>query len=140
MGGVLGLRPGAVVVVAANEAGRLPRTRKDSRGLSSWSRGLRRFCRWSMPSERGADSNSVDPAGNQAEHAGRSQVNVIRSSNSGLDRIAFDGGWEGERFLLFPLLLGASRDLAAHRACRPGQVRITSSADRRGDGDAGDTG
>ena len=48
---------------------------------------------------------SVDPAGNQVEHAGRSQVNVIRSSNSGIDRIALDDGWEGERFPLFPLLL-----------------------------------
>jgi hypothetical protein len=54
--------------------------------------------------ERGADSDIFDPAGNQVEHAGRSQVNVIRSSNSGIDRIAFDGRWEGEGFLLFPLL------------------------------------
>ena len=44
----------------------------------------------------------VDPAGNQVEHA--SQVNVIRSSNSGIDGIGLDDGWEGERYLQFPLL------------------------------------
>jgi hypothetical protein len=41
----------------------------------------RRFCRWSVRSECGADSISVCPAGDQVEHAGRSQVNVIRSSD-----------------------------------------------------------
>ena len=59
-----------------------------------------------MRLERGADSISVHPAGNQVKHAGRSQVNVIRSSNSGIDRIALDDGWEGEGFPLFPLLQG----------------------------------
>jgi hypothetical protein len=54
--------------------------------------------------ERGADSTSVDPAGNQVEHAGRSQVNVIRSGNSGIDRIAVVDDWEGEWFLEFRLL------------------------------------
>jgi hypothetical protein len=58
----------------------------------------------SVQFERDANSDLVDPAGNQVEHAGRSQVNVIRSSNSGIDRIALDGGWEGEWFPLFPLL------------------------------------
>ena len=43
-----------------------------------------------MRFERGADSDSVHPAGNQVEHAGRSQVNVIRSDNSGIDRIVLD--------------------------------------------------
>ena len=43
-----------------------------------------------MRFERGADSISVGPAGNQVEHAGRSQVNVIRSDNSGIDRIVLD--------------------------------------------------
>jgi hypothetical protein len=37
--------------------------------------------------ERGADSDSANPAGNQVEHAGPSQVNVIRSRNSGINRI-----------------------------------------------------
>jgi len=58
-----------------------------------------------MRFERGAGLGSLDPEGNQVEHAGRSQVNVIRSSDSRIDRIAPDDGWEGERFLLFPLLL-----------------------------------
>jgi hypothetical protein len=31
-------------------------------------------------------------------------VNVIRSSNSGIDRIALADGWEGEAFPEFPLL------------------------------------
>jgi hypothetical protein len=53
------------------------------------------------------DSISASPARNQVEHAGRSQVNVIRSSNSGLDRIALDDRWEGEGFPVFPLLRGA---------------------------------
>ena len=57
-----------------------------------------------MRFERDADSDSVDPAANQVEHAGQSQVNVIRSSNSGIDRIALDDAWEGEGFPLFPLL------------------------------------
>ena len=57
-----------------------------------------------MRFERGRTRISVDPAGNQVEHAGRSQVNVIRSSNSGIDRIALDDRWEGERFPVFPLL------------------------------------
>ena len=48
-----------------------------------------------MRFERGADSDSVDPAGNQVERAGRSQVNVILSSNSGIDRIAIGDGGEG---------------------------------------------
>jgi hypothetical protein len=66
---------------------------------------------WTVGSEREADSISVWPADNQVEHAGRSQVNLIRSSNSGIDRIALDDRWEGEWFPLFPLLrnhLGAS--------------------------------
>jgi hypothetical protein len=57
-----------------------------------------------MRFERGAGSISVDPAGNQVELAGRSQVIVMRSSNSGTERIALDTGWEGERFLMFRLL------------------------------------
>ncbi len=36
-------------------------------------------------------------------------MNVIRSSNSGIERIALGDGWEGERFLLFPLLPGGRR-------------------------------
>jgi hypothetical protein len=64
----------------------------------------RRFCQWSVRFERGADSISVCPAGNQVEHGGRSQVNAIRSSNSGIDRIVLGDDCEGERFLLFPLL------------------------------------
>ena len=55
-----------------------------------------------MRFERGADSDSAVPAGNQVEHAGRSQMNVIRSSNTGLDDIAVDGGGEGEGFPVFP--------------------------------------
>jgi hypothetical protein len=51
-----------------------------------------RFRRCSVRFERGADSDSVDPARNQVEHAGRSQVNVRRSSNTGIDRIAPDDG------------------------------------------------
>jgi hypothetical protein len=65
--------------------------------------------------ERGADSDSVDPAGNQVEHAGPSQVNVIRSSNAGIDRIALDECWEGNGFLLFPLLPKARRARCVHR-------------------------
>ena len=53
--------------------------------------------------ERGADSDPVGPAGNQVEHAGRSQVNVMPSSNSGIDRIAAGDYWEGERFRAFPV-------------------------------------
>ena len=79
--------------------------RKDSNLRSPDPEDSQRFRRSSVRFERGADSDSVDPAGNQVEHAGRSQVNVIRSGNSGIDRIALDDGWEGERFLLFPLLL-----------------------------------
>jgi hypothetical protein len=60
--------------------------------------------------ERGADSDSVGPAGNQVEHAGRSQVNVIRSGNSGIDRIVLNDHWEGERFPLFPVLRKRLRD------------------------------
>ena len=78
--------------------------RKDSNLRSPDPEDSQRFCRWTVRSERGAHSDSVDPAGNQVELAGRSQVNVIRSSNSGIDRIALDGGWEGEWFPLFPLL------------------------------------
>jgi hypothetical protein len=63
-------------------------------------------------SERGADSDSANPAGNQVEHAGRSQVNVIRSSNSGIDRNALDDGWEGEWFPLFPLLPQAALSIS----------------------------
>jgi hypothetical protein len=51
-----------------------------------------------MRFERGADSDSVGPAGNQVELAGRSQVNVIRSGNAVVDRIALDDHWEGEGF------------------------------------------
>jgi hypothetical protein len=46
----------------------------------------------------------VDPAGNQVEHAGPSQVNVIRSSDpvpEGSERV---DDWEGEGFPLFRLL------------------------------------
>ena len=53
--------------------------------------------------ERDADSVSVVPAGNQVEQAGRSQVNVIRSGNTGIDRIALEDRWKGEEFPLFPL-------------------------------------
>ena len=70
----------------------------------------RRLRRWSVRFERGADSDFVDPAGNQVEHAGRSQVNVIRSSNSGIERIVLDDRWEGERFPLFPVLRKRLRD------------------------------
>ena len=62
--------------------------RKDSNLRSPDPEDSRRFCRWSMRSERGEDSISLGPAGNQVEHAGRSQVNVRRSSNSGFDRSA----------------------------------------------------
>ena len=62
--------------------------------------------------ERDADSDSVDPAGNQVEHAGWSQVNIIRSSDSGIDRIAAFDGWEGEWFLQFPLLRRADLRLS----------------------------
>jgi hypothetical protein len=78
--------------------------RKDSNLRSPDPEDSRRFCRWSVRSERGGDSISIGPAGNQDEHAGRSQVDVIRSSNTGLDRIAPDDGWKGEWFQLFPLL------------------------------------
>ena len=61
------------------------------------------------------DSDSVDPAGNQVEHAGRSQVNVIRSSNSGIDRIVPDHPWEGERFLMFQRLPEAQHRRGVHR-------------------------
>ena len=54
--------------------------------------------------ERGADSDPVDPAGNQVESAGRSQVNVLRSGNSGIEHVAVKDGCEEERFLVFPLL------------------------------------
>jgi hypothetical protein len=69
--------------------------------------------------ERGADSDPVDPAGNQVEHAGRSQVNVIRSSNSGIDRIALVDGWEGERFLMFQLLPKARQARGVDREAAP---------------------
>ena len=75
-----------------------------------------------MRVERGADSDSVDPAGNQVEHAGRSQVNVTRSSDSGIDRIGLDDGWEGERFPLFPLLPGG----------RQGASELWPESERRG--------
>ena len=78
--------------------------RKDSNLRSPDPEDSRRFCRWSVRSERGADSDSVHPTGNQVEHAGRSQVNVIRSSNAGIERIVLDDDWEGERFPMFPLL------------------------------------
>jgi hypothetical protein len=91
--------------------------RKDSNLGSPDPEDSQRFCRWTVRSERGADSDSVDPGGNRVELAGRSQVNVIRSSNSGIDRIAFDGHWEGDWFLQFLLLrradLRLSRVLAA---------------------------
>jgi len=78
--------------------------RKDSNLRSPDPEDSQRFGgRW-CDFERGADSDSVNPAGNQVELAGRSQVNVIRSSNSGIDRIALDVGWEGEWFPMFPLL------------------------------------
>jgi hypothetical protein len=50
--------------------------RKDSNLRSPDPEDSRRFCRSSVRFERGADSDAVDPAGNQVEHAGRSQVNV----------------------------------------------------------------
>ena len=77
--------------------------RKDSTLRSPDPEDSQRFRRSSVRFERGGDSDSVDPAGNQVEHAGRSQVNVIRSRNSGIDRIAVDGGGEGEGSLVFPL-------------------------------------
>jgi hypothetical protein len=50
----------------------------------------------------------------------RSQVNVNRSSNFGIDRIVIGDGGEGERFLLFPILrnapvwlIGAPQEMAA---------------------------
>ena len=57
-----------------------------------------------MRFERGADSISVIPAGNQVEHAGRSQVNVIRSSNSGIETYCGRRRLGSERLLTFPLL------------------------------------
>ena len=77
--------------------------RKDSNLRSPDPEDSGRLCRWSVRFERGADSDSCR-AGNQVEHAGRSQVNVIRSSNTGIYGNAVDDGWERERFPLFPLL------------------------------------
>jgi hypothetical protein len=67
--------------------------RKDSNLRSPDPEDSRRFCCCWVRSERGADSDSVDPASNQVEHAGRSQVNVRRSSNSGSTVSRIDG-WE----------------------------------------------
>ena len=94
----LGLHSGALFTLRCWLA------RKDSNLRSPDPEDPRRFRRWSVRFECGADSDPVDPAGSQVEHAGRSQVNVIRSSDSGIDRIAPDDGWKGERFPLFPLL------------------------------------
>ena len=87
---------------------------------SCWRGRIRRACRaYPEDSQRSVDGRcdlsvartriSVDPAGNQVEHAGRSQVNAIRSNNSGIDRIALAQGWEGEGFPLFPLLPAGPR-------------------------------
>jgi hypothetical protein len=78
--------------------------RKDSNLRSPDPEDAQRFARGWVRFERGVDSDSVNPAVNQVEHAGRSQVDVIRSSNSGIDRIALAQGWEGEGFPVFPLL------------------------------------
>ena len=56
---------------------------KDSNLRSPDPEDCRRFFRWSRRFERGADSISVRPAGNQVEHAERSQVNVIRQVTPG---------------------------------------------------------
>ena len=79
--------------------------RKDRHVCRAYPEDSRRFRGWLVRFERGADSNPVSPAGNQVEHAGWSQVNVRRSSSTGIDRIALDDRWERERFPLFPLLL-----------------------------------
>ena len=88
-----------------------------------------------MRLERDADSDSVDPAGNQVEHAGWSQVNIIRSSDSGIDRIAAFDGWEGEWFLQFPLLRRA--DLRLSRFLR--DLPLTTSDPAAGHGSAAAT-
>ena len=75
--------------------------RKDSNLRSPDPEDSRRVRRWSVRFERGADSDSVDPAGNQDAQVGRSQVNAIRSSNAAIDRTAAFDGWEGERSQLF---------------------------------------
>jgi hypothetical protein len=54
-------------------------------------------------------------------------VNVIRSSNSGIDRIALDDGREGERFPLFPLLPNRGRE----RSCRVSGRAARRAATRR---------
>jgi hypothetical protein len=91
--------------------------RKDSNLRSPDPEDSQRFQRSLVRFERGADSDSVGPAGNQVEHAGRSQVNARRSSYSGIDRIAFDRHSEGEWFLQFPLL--RSPDLRLSRVLAP---------------------
>jgi hypothetical protein len=78
--------------------------RKDSNLRSPDPEDSRRYRCWSMRFERGADSDTVDPAGTQVEHAGPSQVNVIRSGNSGINRIGLNDRWEGEWFPPFPPL------------------------------------
>jgi hypothetical protein len=99
--------------------------RKDSNLRSPDPEDSRRFRRSSVRLERGADSDSVNPAGNQVEHAGRSQVNVIRSCNSGIDRIAAGDGWEGEPFPVFPLLRDRRRGAPVSKPLPPDTIEAT---------------
>jgi hypothetical protein len=78
--------------------------RKDSNLRSPDPEDSRRYRCWSVRFERGADSDTVNPAGSQVEHAGPSQVNVIRPGNSGINRIGLNDRWEGEWFPPFPRL------------------------------------
>jgi hypothetical protein len=59
-------------------------------------------CRDCGSGEHGDPANQVNVQKsdqvNFGASRGRSQVNVIRSSNSGVDRIALDDHWEGEGF------------------------------------------
>jgi hypothetical protein len=101
--------------------------RKDSNLRSSDPEDSRRIRRSSVRLERGADSDSVNPAGNQVEHTGRSQVNVIRSGDTGIDRIALDHSWEGGGFPLFPLLPSRT---SANGPMAPVAVEATARAER----------
>ena len=78
--------------------------RKDLNLRSPDPEDSRRFRRWSVRFERGADSDPVDPAGNQVEHAGRSQVNVIRSSDPVKRRYRAPRPLEREWFPMLPVL------------------------------------
>jgi hypothetical protein len=78
--------------------------RKDSNLRSPDPEDSRRYRCWSVLFERGEDSDTVNPAGSQVEHAGPSQVNVIRSGNSGINRIGLNDRWDGEWFPPFPVL------------------------------------